>query len=315
MPPKLSEKRQSRLLPKLKLALLLFVFAFYPGQNRYQLLSVTLSDSHVRGLSVDLGGNLIPYWNGMEPPVLTAQSAIVFDPDSGTLLYQKNIDSALPPASTTKIMTALIALDAYPLDQVLTVRTAPQVAGNKIKLVSGEQMTVHNLLYGMLVASANDAAVTLAENYPDGYDGFVAAMNRKAAQLNLNATHFSDVDGVGSADHYSSVHDLVILTKEAFKSDFFRQLVNTQTVLITDISGKNEYQLSSTNLLLGKVEGVSGVKTGWTEDAGECLVTYVERNGHRLFLAVLGSADRFGESEKLINWSYSAHDWRQLPLD
>lgn len=301
-----------QVLRKVKLGLLLATLALYPGQNVWQKLELHPQIGSVRGLSVDLGNAVIPYWNGLESPKLTSQAVVIFEPISGTILLEKNLDRPLPPASTTKITTALVALDKYSLDQILTVKQAPLAVGSKMKLQSGEQMSVRNLLTGLLVASANDAAVTLAENYEGGYAGFVEAMNQKAQNLNLRQTHFSNVSGIESDDHYSSVHDLVILAKAALKNDFFRDLVKTRTATITDNTGTHLYSLTTTNLLLGEVEGVAGVKTGWTTNAGECLVTFVERNGKQLLIAVLGSADRFGETKKLIEWGYSAHTWQTL---
>jgi D-alanyl-D-alanine carboxypeptidase (penicillin-binding protein 5/6) len=286
--------------------------AIYPGQNRYQLLETHPTGNQIKGMSIDLGATEIPYWNGIEAPALTATAAVIFEPVSGTILFQRNLDQPLPPASTTKIMTALVSLDSYALDAILPIKDAPAAVGSSMKLKSGEKMTVRNLMTGLLVASANDAALTLAENYPTGYNDFVAAMNQKAAALHLTDTHFSNVSGIEADDHNSSVRDLVILSKEAFKNDFFRSLVSTTEATISDVSGNHRYQLSTTNLLLGKVEGVAGVKTGWTEAAGECLVTFVERDGHKLFIAVLGSGDRFGETKQLIDWSYRAHVWKSL---
>lgn len=311
--PLLLQPRKVRLVPRLKLALLLAVLVIYPGQNALQKINLRPSPSPaVRGFSVALSPKNIPYWNGVEAPQLTAKAALVFDPVSGTILFEKESDTPLPPASTTKIMTALVALEADTPETILTVIDGAPVDGSKIKLVPGEQISADNLLAAMLIASANDAAVALARNYPGGEAAFIARMNQKANELNLVKTKFANVSGIEGPEHMSTVHDLVILTKEAFKSEYFRDLVGTRTATISDVSGTHQYKLESTNLLLGQVEGVAGVKTGWTGEAGECLVTFVERNGQPLFIAVLGSADRFGETKALIDWSYVAHTWREF---
>jgi D-alanyl-D-alanine carboxypeptidase len=293
--------------------LLLGLLLLYPGQNQWQKLDVSsTSDNRIKGVSIDLGAEIIPVANGLEPPQLTATAAVVFDPVSGTILYQKNPDEPLPPASTTKIMTALVAMEIYLPETVLAIISAPQATGSSMKLQPGEKMSVHNLLLGMMVGSANDAALTLAEHYPGGYEAFIDRMNEKAAELNLRSTHFSNVSGIGTANHYSSVHDLVILAKEAFRSPYFRELVSTKEVVVSDVTGGHQYHLMTTNKLLGMVEGVSGVKTGWTSEAGECLVTFAERDGRQIFTALLGSTDRFGESRDLIEWAYAGHTWEKF---
>ncbi len=290
--------------------LLLFLLFLYPGQNfyqTYQLSSGTRSTVSPIFPPID-----VPTFIGQDYPELTAQSVFILDSNSSTILFEKNPDIRLHPASTTKIMTALVALDAYSLDQLLTVKTANDATGNTIKLHQGDQLTVRDLLFGLLVASANDAAVTLAENFPEGYAGFVAAMNQKAQGLNLRNTSFSNVSGIESLDHRTTVRDLAILTKEALKSDLIREIVSTKKAVIAAKNTQNKYQLNSTNELLDQVEGVKGFKTGWTENAGECLITYVERQGHPLIIVLLNSTDRFGESKTLIDWVYSNHIWTVL---
>ncbi len=246
-------------------------------------------------------------------PQLTSKAAIVIDQKSNTILYQKNPDLDLLPASTTKIMTALIALETYDINQVITVTEEENSIGQTINLVKGEQITVENLIKGALIGSGNDAALALARAYPyGGYSGFVQAMNQKAARLNLENTQYQNVSGVESPGHITTVKDLANLTQQALKNPIFKQIVATQTTTITSSDKLISHYLTNTNQLLGQLDGVEGVKTGWTDNAMECLVTSVTRDGHSIITVILGSNDRFGESTQLIEWTYSNYTWEYL---
>lgn len=250
--------------------------------------------------------------NGISFPILSAQGALAVDLDSGVSLYEKNSDAALLPASTTKIITALVALDAYRLDQVLTVGKNVGVDGQKMGLFAGEQMKFEDLLFGLLVYSANDAAETLAQNYPNGYRAFVDAMNSKATELFMVNTHFDNPVGLDGDGQHSTAKDLVRASEVAMRNPEFAKIVGTKRVVIKDETGKYVYNLRNINELLGSVSGVLGVKTGWTENARENLVTYIERDGHRVMIAVLGSQDRFGETKELIDWIFTNYKWEKV---
>lgn len=244
------------------------------------------------------------------PPFVSAQSVFIIDPVSNTILYQKNPHLQLLPASTTKIMTALVALDTYPLDQIITISEEENTKGHTMNLVRGEQITVQNLLYGMLVGSGNDAALALALSYPHGgYSGFVQAMNTKAKLLNLSNTSYKNVSGVESLGHFTSAQDLAILTRTALENPHFRSMVATKNIIVSSADNTIKHPLTSTNQLLGIIEGVTGVKTGWTELAGECLVSSTTRNNHHIITVVLNSQDRFADSAALINWIYHTYTW------
>lgn len=245
------------------------------------------------------------------PPDLTANAVYIFDPDSGTEIYQKNSTDRFYPASTTKLMTALVALSAYNLDEVLTVKSAGGALGQSIHLAAGDRLTVENLLYGLLVDSGNDAAVALAENFPGGYTQFIERMNQKTRDLNLNSTHFTNVTGLFNPDHYTSAADLTRIAREAIGNASIRKAVSTQSITFTDITGSKKFILESTNKLLG-IDGVKGLKTGWIPESGECLVTLVTRDGKSVLITLLGSTDRFGESIRLINWVYDNFDWQNI---
>lgn len=255
------------------------------------------------------------------PPPLSSLAALVVDIDSGVTLYEKNSEGLLLPASTTKIITSMVALDHYDLDQVLKVGNI-RVGGQKMRLVAGEEIKVRDLLYGLLIFSANDAAEVLAENYctPRGFnelglcgrDVYVAAMNLKAEELSLENTHFSNPTGLDGVGHVTSARDLVRVSNEAMKNPFFREVVSTKERQVRSVDGKVLHKLVNLNELVGEVEGVLGVKTGWTEEARENLVTYVERNGSKVMMVVLGSQDRFGETKDLINWIFANYEWKGL---
>ncbi len=246
-----------------------------------------------------------------EFPNLSANSLIVLDVDSMATLYERNSSRKVFPASTTKVMTALIVLKNYPLDQLITVGQT-KVEGNQVKLVPGERMTAENLLYCLLVGSGNDAAVVLAENYPQGTTAFVEAMNRQAQELKLENTHFTNPVGLDEEGHYSTAGDLARLAVEALKNPVFSRIVSTPSIVVTDESGQMTHFLKNTNELMGKLEGVKGVKTGWTENAGECLITLDERNGHKIVTVILGSKDRFGETQTLIEWVFQNFSWQMV---
>ena len=245
-------------------------------------------------------------------PTLSAQGVIAVDLNSGITLYEKNSDAQLLPASTTKIVTALVALDTYQLDEVLTVPKGAAVDGQKMGLFVGEKMKFENLLYGLLVYSANDAAETLAQDYPDGYDAFISAMNQKAADLSMTNSRFENPIGLDGIDQLSTAKDLIRASEVAMRNPEFAKIVGTKNITVTDDSGKSSYHLQNVNELLGVVPGVIGVKTGWTENARENLVTYVDRDNHKIAIALLGSADRFGETKELIDWIFTNYNWQEV---
>lgn len=246
-------------------------------------------------------------------PDLSAKSIIVVDVSSAVVLYQKNVYASLPMASTTKIMTALIALDYYLPQQVIEVSEIFDI-GQDMKLQKGEKITVENLLYGLLVGSANDAAEVFAANYPGGRENFISKMNEKARHLHLTHTHFMNPTGIDEFGQYTSAVDLVRLTKDALLNPIFRKIVATKEITVYSVDKKFVHPMSNVNTLLGKIDGFKGVKTGFTDEAGECLVGLVERNGTQIMTVVLGSKDRFGETQQLIDWAFDSFEWITLSI-
>ncbi|MFC1627145.1 D-alanyl-D-alanine carboxypeptidase family protein [Patescibacteria group bacterium] len=299
---------------KFKLILAASILLLIPAKNYYYSLDLSQDNPLVRPTNHQiLSTSQYPVNTANVPaPLLSARSIAVIDVNSKTILFQKNPNEKLLPASTTKIMTAMVALDQYNLDDIVVINQATP-AGQIMGLEIGERITVANLLYGALVQSGNDAALALASFHPDGHDGFIKAMNRQALNFNLYDTQFLNATGLDSFGHYTTVHDLSVLASEAMKNDTFKKIVSVDKVTVFDVDNTIEHELETINQLLGKVSGLSGIKTGWTELAGECLVTYTKRGGKEIITVVLGSQDRFGESEVLIDWAFTNHQWQDLP--
>lgn len=275
--------------------------------------SFSASEEQVLGFE-ELLPSLKPYpVNRMiyPPPELSAKSVFVMDADSSVILYQKDPDLRLLPASTTKMMTALVAFEAYPLDKLLVVDSV-KVEGNNAKLLPGETLTVESLLSALLVGSANDAAEILSKNFPGGSQRFVSAMNNKALGFKLENTRFTNPIGFDEEGHYSTAKDLARLAVQLVKNPFLAKIVSLPEVTIKDVNDTVTHRLKNTNELVGKAEGVKGVKTGWTQNAGECLVAWVDRENKKVVIVVLGSVGRFEETTNLIKWVFSNFEWKVI---
>lgn len=235
------------------------------------------------------------------PPEISAQGAVVIDRDSQVVLYEKNPNLRFSPASTTKIMTTLVALEEFNLTDVLTV-FKDDVQGSTLGLQKNEKFTFEDLLYAMMLPSANDATVAIAQNYPGGEAAFVAKMNEKANELGLKNTHFEDPVGLLDEGDYTTPVDLARLGSYAMKNPELAKIVSTKNRVISNIEGK-EYPIENLNILLD-IPGVNGVKTGFTEEAGQVLVTNRKIPGLNkdIIIVVMQSQDRFGDSELLLNF-------------
>lgn len=297
---------------------LCFLFFFVPGQNWYSIAQTNYQFSPIRDLNFSLppSANYPVNLNKTPMPNLTARALIVIDRDSAAVLESRNQQLRVLPASTAKLMTALVVFDNYSLKDVLTVGPIEK-NGQGIDLIKGEKMTVRNLLYGLLVASGNDAALVLAQNYPGGEKSFVNTMNQKAQALNLKSTYFANPTGLDSDKEgkiltdfsYTTALDLAHLAAYALQNETLRQIVSTKEITISDITGRGIHKLYNVNELLDKLSGMKGLKTGWTEEAGECLIGYTERDNRGIITVILGSQDRFGETEKLTNWIFDNFQW------
>lgn len=253
----------------------------------------------------------IPVYHGKTPLFVGSESVFAMDIDSEVVLLAKNENVSMLPASTVKMMTALVAEETYASDLPLEVKN-PMVIGQKMGLKTGEKIVVNNLLDGLLIYSANDAAEVLAQNYSAGRGAFVELMNKKATDLGLINTRFTNPSGVDENGQYTTAHDIAYLGLSLIKNSTISNIVSTKQKTVASADGLIQHRLVSTNKLLGEVPGVLGIKTGWTEYARENLVTYVTRDNHRIIIAVLGSSDRFGETKRIIDWIYSSFTWQPV---
>lgn len=235
---------------------------------------------------------------GIKKIEVSSKAYIIYDPQSRTIISGKNERLRFSPASSTKIMTATVALEEYGLGDTIKATGLDKVEGSTMRLHEGEIMTVENLLYGLLLPSGNDAAHVIASYYRSGEAGFVARMNEKSRELNLTNTRFVDPAGFLD-DNYTTAFDLARLTSYALENPKFASIVSTKNKTVTDISGKTIHELSNLNELLG-VDGVIGVKTGFSEEAQGVLVSSIEHDGRIYIVVVLGSRDRFFDTRNII---------------
>lgn len=241
---------------------------------------------------------------------LSATAVYAIDLSSMTVLYEKDSQKVLYPASTSKMMTALVALDTFNLDEELLVGKEATVSGNKLALKEGNSMTVQDLLAALLIFSANDSAYVLANHDELGLDNFVNKMNQKANDLGLTQTHFVNPAGFDDPGQTSTARDLTIIARELLRHQQLKELVAMQH---QQISGPNwSYDLYNSNQLLGQIQGVTGVKTGTTQLAGEVLVTLIERDGHQILITLMNSQDRYQDTSKLIAWILNNYEWKKL---
>lgn len=254
-----------------------------------------------------------PFLKNQHIPSITAQGVVIMDADSHTLLYEKNSDVRFSPASTTKIMTTLVALDSFDLSQVLTVWDKMDSEGSGLGLTSGEQMTFGDLLYGSLLLSANDAAYAIAENYPGGIKTFLMKMNQKAKALSLYNTYFSDPAGLDDDGDYTTPKELAIIADAAMQDPIFRHIVRTKSAIIQSTDKQFSYPIENRNTLLG-IDGVDGIKTGSTQLAGQVLVTSAMLHQHRIYIIVMKSDDRFADTYSLLEFLKANLGYQSIPL-
>jgi D-alanyl-D-alanine carboxypeptidase len=244
---------------------------------------------------------------------IAAKAALFVDAESGVTLWEKEPQRPLPLASTTKMMTALVAAVSLPLDEVVTVPAAcaALVGTQKMGLLAGEKIRVADLLTGMLVSSAGDAACALSRQ-AGAEEEFVRKMNEKAQSLGMIQTRFANPVGNDELDgngNEGTAADLLLLARAFWQNASLREMValSEKTVVATD--GQTEHKLQTTNDLLTRFPGIKGIKTGYTVKAQGCFVSFYERGGHQIFGVLLGSEDRFGETQKVLDWIFAVYRW------
>jgi D-alanyl-D-alanine carboxypeptidase len=280
-----------------------FFFLFYPGDEFYiKIFSFNRPLFAQENKFIKYQSYLFPYViNKYFVPEISAEGAYVINLNSFTPVFEKNIQKQFLPASTTKILTALVACDIYKMDDVLTVKRAIQ-EGQIMELSQNERITAENLLYGLLVHSANDAAYVLADNYQGGFNQFVEMMNKKARDLGMKSSLFKNPAGFDDFSQYTTPYDLALACRELLINKQLAKIVSTKSITISDIDFKHFHQLINVNKLLGEIPGIGGLKTGYTLDAGENLVSFYKKNGYQSLIIILKSEDRFLDTKKTVEW-------------
>ena len=245
-------------------------------------------------------------------PFISGSAAYLIDAETGRVLYNMNSSQQLPIASTTKIMTSIVAIENANLEQGVTVEQSDldQVppGASKAGLVAGDYFRLHTLLYGLTLRSGTDASIVIARTVAGSTGTFVVMMNRKAQELHLTHTHFSSPHGFVSSNHYSSAADLATLANYAMRNPLFAQIVGQSTYDVRPTLYTHAYHWENTNALLTSYRGADGVKTGWTDDAGVCLVFSARRNGHHLIGVELHASSYdavFADGAKLLDLGFS----------
>lgn len=241
---------------------------------------------------------------------LNSRIAIAYDRKSGKVIWGKNENKRTAMASTTKIMTAIVLIENADLNQTITISAkSAGTGGSRLGLKKDDKILLKDLLYGLMLKSGNDAAVAIAETVGGSVEGFAELMNNKAQELKLENTHFVTPHGLDNPEHYTTAYELAKLADYAMKNETFAKVVNTKNYTVT-INGYPK-NITNTNELLGYLNGVNGVKTGFTNNAGRCLVTSVNRNGFEIITVVL-QADtkkfRTSDSVKLIEYVYENYE-------
>jgi D-alanyl-D-alanine carboxypeptidase (penicillin-binding protein 5/6) len=278
----------------------------------------------VRAAAVGTAGDLPrPAWYGMKlaqepvefvvsaasahPPTIHAAAGILVDIDSNTIVWQQDAHAELPPASTTKILTALVALENFSPERVVTVTPGAAHLGwdeSRMGLLAGQTLTMRELLTGMLLVSGNDAASAIADGTV-GAERFVGAMNAQVAALGLHDSHFTTPVGLPDPAQYTSAYDLAAISAAAVRrSPVFRDIVASRTADLPATAGHPEFYLNSINTLLSMYPAAVGIKPGWTADAGYCEVGMAVRDGHRLISVLLNAPYDFSQSRRLLDWGF-----------
>jgi len=259
-----------------------------------------------------------------DEPDISAEAAILIDADTGRILYEKNIHKKMYPASTTKILTAIIAIERGNLDEKITVdkETPYEIQGSHIALEPDEVLTMRDLIYATLIESANDAAAVIGKTISGSTEEFAKLMNSKAKEIGAKNTSFTNANGLHDDNHTTTAYDLAMIAKYAMQNDLFKSIVSTYTYTIEPTNKKSvpRYLKSENKLLYGtekinvdgntvtvKYDGANGIKTGYTTQAQSCLVASAEKNGQKLISVVLKAKGNnvFIDTHKLLNYGFN----------
>jgi D-alanyl-D-alanine carboxypeptidase (penicillin-binding protein 5/6) len=240
---------------------------------------------------------------------VSAKSAVVMEASTGRVLYQKNAHEKMPMASTTKIMTALVAIENGSLSDVVTVGpNASGIEGSSIWLSAGETLTLSDMLFGLMLASGNDAAIAIAEHIGGSVEAFVDMMNAKAREIGAYNTHFVNPNGLPAGEHYTTAYDLALISACGMQNKTFREIVNTQYKTLPWEGHEWDRVVKNKNKILWNYEGGNGIKTGFTKEAGRCLAAGAEREGMQLVSVVLCAPDMFNDCMALMDYGFENYD-------
>ncbi len=246
-------------------------------------------------------------------PDTSATAAVVMEAGSGRIIFSKNANTRMPMASTTKIMTAIVAIERGNLDDIVTVsQNAYGMRGSSIFLGIGEKVVLRDLLYGLMLQSGNDAAVAVAEHIGGSVEGFAALMNAKAAEIGALDTHFTNPHGLHDPQHYTTAHDLALIAAYAMHNPVFAQIVSTKYMNIPWEGRDYNRVLKNKNKILWQYEGGNGIKTGYTDAAGKCLVSAAKRNGMQLVCVVLKCPAMFPDSMALLDFCFAHYQLKSI---
>lgn len=264
-----------------------------------------VKNKQVSTLNLWLPNSNVVAGSSIEKPVIPAKTALIYDLETNRTLFSKNSEERLPMASLTKVMTAIVALENKQKDDRYLVRRQSLVGEDSMGLTIGEVLTLEDLLYGLMLVSGNDAAEVLADNYVSGREKFIEAMNNKAKALGLKNTNFTNPTGLeGDGNQYTTAEDLLVITKYALTNfPLFVKISSTFEYLIPYTSDHKAFYLYNETNLLTTYPGVKGVKTGYTPEAGLCLITYLEHENHKIIGIILGSNNRRQEMKELLDYS------------
>ena len=232
---------------------------------------------------------------------VSARNAIALDSKTKQVLFEQNADEIVPMASTTKILTALIAISQGNLDREVTIsKNASSIRGSKVGYIAGEKIKLIELLYGLMYKSGNVAAIAIAEDIGGSIEGFAKIMNEYARSLGLINSHFESPHGLDSPKHYTCAYDLALLTCKAMENDLFCQICGTKSITRDTSNFTRDY--NNINKILYKIPEANGVKTGYTGQAGKCLVSSVKHEGRNIIIVVLNCSDRWNVTEKIYKY-------------
>lgn len=289
-----------KLIKVLFVIILIFTFSVFPAyaDDDNEIEEIIIEENEKEEIEAGANSNI--------KPTINARRYAIYDRASGMCIYGKDENKATAIASTTKIMSIIIVIENCNLSDTVTITAkSAGIGGSRLGLHTDDKITVMDLLYGLMLRSGNDSAVALAIHTAGSVEKFAELMNQKAEELGLTNTHFVTPHGLDNPDHYSTAYELAKITDYALKNETIAKIVKTKTAVI-NINGK-PMQINNTNELLGNIDGVYGVKTGFTNNAGRCLVTSVKRGDMDLIIVVLGAdtrKDRAKDSMKLIEYAY-----------